>query len=140
MANSPNNLLNKAFLVAGIIAASATIGMGTLWGTSALAGNTTYQYDALGRVIKVIYPDSKQICYAYDSAGNRTQVKRQATGSCSVSGSTLTSALMAETMLVDQQSRDLQTDSVTTSETDSQVAADSATAATPATDDNATTN
>lgn len=66
--------------------------------SSATAGNTTYQYDALGRVVKVTYPDAKQICYAYDAAGNRTQVKRQATGTCTATGSVL--ALQAsQTML-----------------------------------------
>jgi len=74
----------------------SVISAGTLGGAPAFAGNTTYQYDALGRVIKVTYPDNKQICYAYDRAGNRTQVKRQATGTCTPSAITLTtSALVA---------------------------------------------
>lgn len=74
------------------------LGIAALSTSSASAGNTTYQYDALGRVVKVTYPDAKQICYAYDAAGNRTQVKRQATGTCTASGSVL--ALQAsQTML-----------------------------------------
>ncbi|WP_090649710.1 RHS repeat domain-containing protein [Asticcacaulis taihuensis] len=110
-----------------------------LWGTSASAGNTTYQYDALGRVIKVTYPDSKQICYAYDSAGNRTQVKRQATGTCTVTGSTLSSSLTAETMLTAQQSSALQADSATVSTTDNQIATYAVTDTAP-TEETATTN
>lgn len=33
----------------------------------------TYSYDQLGRIIAVTYADGKQIVYAYDAAGNRTQ-------------------------------------------------------------------
>lgn len=140
MTDSPKRLAKKGFIaprkpvLAGIMCASL------LLGTSAFAGNTTYQYDALGRVIKVTYPDSKQICYAYDSAGNRTQVQRKATGTCSVTGSTLTSSLTAETMLAAQLSSEAQTASVTTSNTDSLFVTDSATTTTSTTDDSTTSN
>ena len=40
---------------------------------SALAGNMTYAYDAVGRVTKVVYADGGCVTYAYDPAGNRTQ-------------------------------------------------------------------
>ena len=48
---------------------------GCLLAGSALAENVTYEYDALGRVIKVIYPDeSRSITYVYDALGNRNAV------------------------------------------------------------------
>ena len=56
---------------------------------SAKAGTTSYMYDTLGRIIKVTYPDAKQICYQYDKAGNRTQVNRAATGTCTPATITL---------------------------------------------------
>lgn len=40
---------------------------------------TTYEYDTLGRLSKASYDNGKQIVYAYDQAGNRTQVTTQAT-------------------------------------------------------------
>jgi YD repeat-containing protein len=94
--------------------------VGGLYASFANAGDTKYQYDALGRVIKVTYPDTKQICYYYDAAGNRIQVNRRATGTCTPTGSTLTSSLVAqtnETQVVD--------DTLTAS--DNQTASDSAT-------------
>ena len=139
MEDSPKNVVGKAISVSARVAISAVLCAGMLWGTSASAGNTTYQYDALGRVIKVTYPDSKQICYAYDSAGNRTQVKRQATGTCTVTGSTLSSAMTAETMFMAQQSSALQADSATVSTTDNQMATDAVTDTAP-TEETATTN
>lgn len=41
---------------------------------TANAGTVTYKYDALGRVIEVIYSNGTRIFYTYDKAGNRTKV------------------------------------------------------------------
>lgn len=39
----------------------------------ARAGTMSYEYDALGRLKKVIYPDSSAVQYGYDAVGNRVQ-------------------------------------------------------------------
>lgn len=126
MMNSPKSLIRTPLAVAGKAFCLGILCASMVCGTPAIAGTTTYQYDSLGRVIKVTYPDSKQICYAYDSAGNRTQVKRQATGTCTVAGSTLTSSLTAETMFAAQQSGQLEAMSGTTTATDDMVITDDA--------------
>jgi len=45
----------------------------------AFAGNTRYLYDALGRVVGVLYSNGGSVFYSYDAAGNRTQ-KRSGSG------------------------------------------------------------
>lgn len=111
------------FIAIGGVALVGIAGFST---GAAYAGITTYQYDSLGRVIKVTYPDTKQICYSYDSAGNRTQTKRQATGTCTVTGSTLTSSLTAQTMFAAQENSELQASGEAASMTEDQVVTDSA--------------
>lgn len=39
-----------------------------------IAHAQTYQYDALGRLTRVTFPDGRFVVYAYDAAGNRTLV------------------------------------------------------------------
>lgn len=51
-----------------------------LLSASASAQSTrTYEYDALGRLIKVTPSSGNKACYAYDAAGNRTTVTSSAT-------------------------------------------------------------
>lgn len=47
-----------------------------VFGSVALAGTTSYQYDALGR-IAVVTEGSATVNYSYDAAGNRTQKQTQ---------------------------------------------------------------
>jgi YD repeat-containing protein len=39
---------------------------------AAKAASAAYTYDALGRVIQVVYDNGTKIVYVYDAAGNRT--------------------------------------------------------------------
>lgn len=65
-----------AVAATGMIAVVITVA--ALAAGSAMAGNTTYKYDALGRVIEVDYPDGSIVYYQYDAAGNRTSTTRHA--------------------------------------------------------------
>lgn len=62
------------------VAVAVALIAGALWGlgSAALAGTTTYKYDALGRVVEVDYPDGSIVYYSYDAAGNRTSTTRHA--------------------------------------------------------------
>jgi YD repeat-containing protein len=55
---------------------------GALAPPAALAGSVTYTYDEQGRVTSAAYTDGTYVCYAYDTAGNRTWYASQTT-SCS---------------------------------------------------------
>jgi YD repeat-containing protein len=39
-----------------------------------LNGTTSYQYDDMGQLVEVAYPDGREVIYEYDSAGNRISV------------------------------------------------------------------
>ena len=54
------------------IAAVVCVGALLICCGAAEAGTTQYQYDALGRLVEVIFPDGVIVTYAYDQAGNRT--------------------------------------------------------------------
>lgn len=74
MAMAPLNDMHRgkmalAALAAGLLLAGAM---------PAMAGTTTYKYDALGRVTEVDYPDGSIVYYAYDAAGNRISTTRHA--------------------------------------------------------------
>ncbi|GAM99122.1 odd Oz/ten-m homolog 4 [alpha proteobacterium U9-1i] len=50
--------------------------LAALLGRPANAETTAYQYDALGRLVKVTFNGGQVVEYTYDAAGNRTQVVR----------------------------------------------------------------
>jgi YD repeat-containing protein len=83
-----HNRITRALLAIITLSTSAL-------GSGALAGTTAYAYDALGRLAKATYPDSKQVCYNYDKAGNRTQVTKIA-GTCTPTGLSSTSTSLAQ--------------------------------------------
>ena len=56
-------------LFAALMTAAA---LGTL--QPAHAGQVSYQYDALGRVVRVVYPNGVIVEYTYDASGNRVTV------------------------------------------------------------------
>ncbi len=54
--------LSGLLLCGALLAAAAPAG----------AGSVTYEYDALGRLERIVYDDGTVIEFAYDAAGNRT--------------------------------------------------------------------
>jgi YD repeat-containing protein len=70
--------LSRRAAIAQLSAATA-LGGALLAPSKAFAETTQYKYDSLGRLVLVIFDDGSSVTYAYDSAGNRTQVVRSAT-------------------------------------------------------------
>lgn len=52
-----------------VLSSIATIAAG-----QATAADVIYEFDGLGRLVKVTYPTGKVIAYVYDAAGNITSV------------------------------------------------------------------
>jgi uncharacterized protein RhaS with RHS repeats len=57
--------------------AGLTLGVLAL-GAAAQAADIVYEYDARGRLVKIVYPpvngQTKTVTYEYDASGNRTKV------------------------------------------------------------------
>ena len=54
--------LSVLLLAAALLGAAAPVG----------AGSVSYEYDALGRLERIVYDDGTVIEFVYDAAGNRT--------------------------------------------------------------------
>lgn len=63
-------LNNRRFVLCALSGAAAAFALRT----SAFAKSEQYTYDPLGRLAKVVHPDGRITTYAYDAAGNRSQV------------------------------------------------------------------
>lgn len=50
----------------------AMAGIAGLLAAGAIASPVTFDYDALGRLVRVVQEDGRRIVYSYDAAGNRT--------------------------------------------------------------------
>lgn len=68
----PLNSKAKFILVSAVISLLAS----TAYPISVNAGNTTYGYDNLGRIISITAADGTVTNYQYDAAGNRTLVQK----------------------------------------------------------------
>ena len=56
-----------------VIASTLIISLALLLSSvPALAGSVSYEYDALGRLERVVYDDGTAVEFVYDAAGNRT--------------------------------------------------------------------
>ncbi|WP_247717913.1 RHS repeat domain-containing protein [Qipengyuania proteolytica] len=53
---------------------SVLFGFGLLMAAPAQAGEITYRYDELGRLVEVRYPNGSVMAYSYDANGNRSLV------------------------------------------------------------------
>ena len=60
--------------------ALAALALGLISSTASSTETVTYNYDARGRLIKVVHTgtvnNNNQVCYKLDKAGNRTNVKK----------------------------------------------------------------
>jgi YD repeat-containing protein len=62
-------------MIAVYLAVAAALTLASSGAQAAAA--TTYEYDSLGRLVRVVYDDGASISYTYDVNGNRVQIDVQ---------------------------------------------------------------
>ena len=62
----------RAKLLSGLSVLLVTLLLSGAFVVTAAAGSLTYEYDALGRLERIVYDDGTVIEFVYDAAGNRT--------------------------------------------------------------------